>query len=119
MDTFSNGQFRPNTNITREDFARLLWLNTPLRQTLGATPRFSDVSGELAARAEVVTARGSNLRDYYTDGLSRVAVPEGLMSVSGTSFNRNGTVKRIEIAVALIRALAPWGWMPKPKLVEP
>lgn len=105
MDIFSNGQFRPNTNITREDFARLLWLNTPLRQTLGATPRFSDVSGELAALAEAVTARGSNLRDYYTDGLSGVAVPDGLMSANGTSFNRTGTVKRVEIAVALIRAL--------------
>ncbi len=105
MDTFSNGQFRPDMNVLREDFARLLWLNTPLRQTLGATPRFSDVSGELAALAEAVTARGSNLRDYYTDGLSGVAVPDGLMSASGTSFNRKGTVKRIEIAVALIRAL--------------
>lgn len=105
MDTFANGQFRPDYKLTREDFARLLWLNTPLRQTLGATPRFTDVSGELAALAEAVTARGSNLRDYYTDGLSGVAVPDGMMSASGTTFNPNGSVKRIEIAVALVRAL--------------
>ncbi|HEX4950013.1 MAG TPA: S8 family serine peptidase [Blastocatellia bacterium] len=105
MDTYANGQFRPDYKITREDFARLLWLNTPVRQTLGATSRFTDVSGELAALAEAVTARGSNLRDFYTDGLSGVAIPEGLMSATGTTFNPNGNVKRIEIAVALIRAL--------------
>jgi serine protease AprX len=105
MDTYSNGQFRPDYKITREDFARLLWLNTPVRQTLGATSRFTDVTGELAALAEAVTARGSNLRDYYTDGLSGVAIPDGLMSATGTTFNPNGNVKRIEIAVALIRTL--------------
>jgi serine protease AprX len=102
MDTFADGTFRPDSNVKRSDLARLLRLNTPLRQTLGATPRFNDVTGELAAIAEAVVAKGSTLRDYFTDGAS---APDGMMSAAGPSFNPNSTVKRIDIAVALVRAL--------------
>src|SRR5215470_16006235 len=58
MDTLANGLFRPNQNVTRAHFARTLALNTPLRQTLAATPRFTDVSGSLVGIAEAVTANG-------------------------------------------------------------
>ena len=47
MDIFADGTFRPDTNVTRADFARTLSLNTALRQTLGASPKFTDVSGDL------------------------------------------------------------------------
>jgi serine protease AprX len=98
MDTLSNGLFRPNQNVTRADFARTLALNTPLRQTLAATPRFSDVSGGLVGIAEAVTANGSTLRDWGF-------VPQGLMSASGSTFNPNGNVNRLDVAVAFVRAL--------------
>ena len=98
MDIFADGMFRPAANVTREDFARTLALNTPLRQTLGAAARFTDVSGSLVGIAEAVTASGSTLRDWNF-------APQGLMSASGSTFNPNGTVNRLDLAVAVVRAL--------------
>jgi serine protease AprX len=98
MDIFADGGFHPEANVTREDFARTLSLNTPLRQSLAATPRFIDVSGSLAAIAEAVTAGGSTLRDWNF-------VPQGLITATGSTFNPNGTVNRLDLAVAFVRAL--------------
>lgn len=98
MDVFSNGLFRPDDNVTREDFARLLVINTGLRQSLGVAPKFWDVSGDLAAIAEAVTAKGSNLRDWNFG-------PSGMMSASGSTFNPGGNINRLDLAVALARAL--------------
>jgi Subtilisin-like serine proteases len=98
MDTFSDGTFRPEDAVTRADFARLLVLNTPVRQSLGSTARFTDVSAELAPIAEAVAANGSTTRDYNF-------TPKGLMSVSGNQFNPDARASRVDIAVALIRAL--------------
>ncbi|HLM61687.1 MAG TPA: S-layer homology domain-containing protein, partial [Pyrinomonadaceae bacterium] len=98
MDTFSDNSFRPDTNVTREDFAGLLFLNTPLRQSLGSTAKFTDVTGPFAAIAEAVTAKGSNLRDYNF-------TPDGMMSANGSTFNPTGNVSRLDVAVALVRAL--------------
>jgi serine protease AprX len=103
MDTFADNTFRPDSNITREDFARILFLNTPLRQSLGSSPKFTDVSGDLGAIAEAVTSKGSNLRDYYTANMAQA--PAGMMSATGTTFNPAGTVSRLDVAVALVRAL--------------
>jgi serine protease AprX len=97
VDTYSNGTFRPNQTVTREDFARSLLLNTAIRQTLGASARFTDVSGDLRNIAEAVTANGSTLRDY-------TFVPNGLFSASGTTFNRTAAVSRLDLAVAFVRA---------------
>lgn len=98
MDILPGGLFEPDAGVTREDFARTLALNVPLRQSLADTPRFNDVTGDLAALAEAVTAKGSTLRDFdFT--------PNGLMSASGSTFNPAGTVARLDVAVALVRAL--------------
>ena len=98
MDTYADGTFRPNSIVTREEFARSLALNTSLRQSLAATAKFSDVGGDLLGIAEAVTARGSTMRDYDF-------VPTGMMSSSGTSFNPTGTVNRLDVAVAFVKAL--------------
>lgn len=98
IDTFADGMFRPNATVTREDLARSLAFNTPLRQSLGLTPKFTDVSGDFRNIAEAVTTSGSTLRDYNF-------VPTGLMSFSGTSFNRLGSVNRLDLAVALVKAI--------------
>lgn len=98
IDTYADGSFRPNQTVTREDLARSLVLNTSLRQSLGASAKFTDVSGDLARIAEAVTAKGSTLRDYdFT--------PTGMMGFSGTSFNPTGAVNRLDLAVALVKAL--------------
>lgn len=98
IDTLANGTFQPNAVVTREDFARTLLLNTPLRQSVGATAKFTDVSGDLKFIAESLTAKGSTLRDFdFT--------PNALLSASGTTFNPTGTVSRLDMAVAFVRAL--------------
>jgi serine protease AprX len=103
MDTFSDGTFRPDSNVTRDDLAQLLYLNTPLRQSLGAAPKFFDVSGNSAAIAEAVTAKGSTLRDWYTGESS--SAPAGLMIATGSTFNPAVVTTRLDLAVALVRAL--------------
>lgn len=103
MDTFSNGMFRPDSRVTRDDLAQLLYLNTALRQSRGASPKFSDVSGTSAAIAEAVTAKGSTLRDWYTSENSQA--PAGLMSFTGSSFRPTSYTTRLDLAIALVRAL--------------
>ncbi len=98
MDVLTDGLFHPDANVTRGDFARLLVVNTPVRQSRFATPKFADVSGDLAAIAEAVTAKGSNSRDWNF-------TPNGMMSASGSSFNPAGNVSRLDLAIALVRAL--------------
>ena len=98
IDTYADGTFRPDSIVTREDLARSLVLNTPMRQSIATTPKFSDVSGDLARIAEAVTAKGSTLRDYNF-------VPFGMMSFSGNLFSPTGSVNRLDFAVALVRAL--------------
>ena len=63
-----------------------------------ATAKFNDVSGDFARIAEAVTANGSTNRDYNF-------APKGLLSFTGTTFNRTGTVSRLDMAVAFVRAL--------------
>jgi serine protease AprX len=98
MDTFPDGRFYPNQTLTRGDFAELLYLNTALRQSVGAQPRFTDLSGSLSAIAEAVTAKGSTLRDFNF-------TPDPMLNVSGSQFNPAASVTRLELAVALVRAL--------------
>jgi len=98
MDTFADGTFRPDAPVTRDDFARLLYLNTPLRQSPSATQKYGDVTPDLAPIAEAVTANGSTLRDWDFG-------PAGMVAASGSAFNPTANVTRLETAVALVRAL--------------
>ncbi len=98
MDVFPDRMFRPDTDVTREDFARTLALITPLRQRLSDAPRFTDVSPQFAAIAEAVTFNGATLRDWDF-------APAGLLSASGSTFNPSGAINRLDLAVAFVRAL--------------
>jgi serine protease AprX len=98
MDTFADGTFRPDSNVTRKDFAELLYLNTPLRQSLGTAQKFTDVDPGFNALAEAVTAGGSTLRDWSF-------APAGMVSATGSLFNPNANTSRLDTAVALVRAL--------------
>ncbi len=98
MDTLSDGLFHPDARVSRGDFAQHLVLNTALRQSLAAAPRFTDVTGSLEAIAEAVTANGSTLRDWNFG-------PQGMMSASGSAFKPNLPISRLDLTVALVRAL--------------
>lgn len=98
IDTNADGTFGPEQIVTRGDLASSMLLNASLRQTLGSSPKFTDASGDFRNIAESLTAKGSTLRDYDF-------VPNGLISASGTTFNAAGTINRLDLAVAFIRAL--------------
>ncbi len=98
MDVQSDSLFHPTAQVTRGDFAQSLVFNTPLRQSLGNTPRYLDVAGPRAAFAEAATADGSTLRDYdFT--------PTGMLAASGSTFAPDSPVTRLDVAVALVKAL--------------
>jgi serine protease AprX len=103
IDTFADNSFQPDANVTREDFARSLSLNVPLRQSLGTTQKYADVTADFAPLAEAITAKGATLRDFYTSESS--SAPAGLLSADGSNFNPSGTVSRLDLAVAFVRAL--------------
>lgn len=103
MDTFGDNSFQPDALVTREDFARSLALNVPLRQSLGLAPKFSDVTAEFEPLAQAITAKGSTLRDFYTGESS--SAPAGLLAATDSTFNPGGQVSRLDLAVAFVRAL--------------
>jgi serine protease AprX len=98
MDTFPDGTFRPDSAVTRGDLAGLLSLNTALRQSLADAPLFTDLSGPAEAIAEAVVASGSTLRDWTFE-------PAGMMDAAPPSFNPGASSTRLQVAVALVRAL--------------
>ncbi len=98
IDIYADGSFRPNSLVTREDLARSLVLNTSLRQAIGASPKFGDISGDILNIAEAATAKGSTLRDYDF-------VPTGMVSFTGSTFQPTALINRLDLAVALVKAL--------------
>ncbi|MEK7854926.1 MAG: S-layer homology domain-containing protein, partial [Acidobacteriota bacterium] len=98
VDVYADGLFRPSSLVNREDLVRSLMLNTSLRQTIGATAKFSDISGDLLNLAEASTAKGSTLRDYDF-------VPTGMVSFSGGTFQSSSLINRLDLAVAQVKAL--------------
>lgn len=98
MDIDPSGKFFPDEPVTRGDLAGVLTLNSALRQSLGTSPKFSDLSGDMSRIADAVTADGPTLRDYDF-------VDAGLMNGSGNLFNPSARVNRLDTAVAMVRAL--------------
>lgn len=98
IDIYADGKFHPGDQITREDLGRSLALNSSLRQSLGASQKYTDVTGDLSRIAEAVTANGSTLRDYDF-------VATGSMTAPGNMFYPLKKADRLETAVALVRAL--------------
>jgi serine protease AprX len=98
MDTLEDGNFHPDDIVLRQDFADHLYLNTPLRQSLAASPLYDDASHSTRGIAEAVTAKGSTLRDWNF-------APAGMMSPISGAFKPQASITRLDLAVALVRAL--------------
>jgi serine protease AprX len=98
IDIYTDGTFRPEQTVSREDLARSLVLNAPVRQSIQTPAKFTDVSGDLARIADAVTAKGPTIRDYNF-------VPTGLMSHTGNLFKPADPVNRLDLAVALVKAI--------------
>ena len=98
MDVLSDGLFHPDDSVFRKDFARLLYLNTPLRQSLASAPKFTDLTADFEPLAEAVSANGSTLRDWDFS-------PQGVLPACGPFFRGSATIARLDVVVALVRAL--------------
>ena len=98
IDTYADGTFRPDQTVTREDFARSLALNVPMRQSIANTPKFADVSGDLGRIAEALSVNGSTFRDV---GFTSTAT----FASSGNMFNPANPVNRLDLAVSFVKAL--------------
>lgn len=99
MDVDYAGAFHPTKAVIRSDFLAALALNTPLRQPVYTT-NFSDVSPALQPLAHAVTAKGSTLRHFTYEVDALLTTASG-----GTQFKPSNTITRLELAVALVRAL--------------
>jgi serine protease AprX len=98
IDTDADGTFKPDAIVAREDLTRSLALNTSLRQVLGSSAKYTDVTGDLRLFAEYVTAKGSTNRDFDF-------APTGMMSASTMSFDPTGSVNRLDLVVAFVKAI--------------
>ncbi|MDE3244978.1 MAG: S8 family serine peptidase [Acidobacteriota bacterium] len=100
MDGYSNGTFKPDQQLSRAEMANYLTMGSAVRQSLplngGST--FSDVSAITRPFAEAVAARGASLRDLSY-------LQQGVMRTSGSTFNPNGSVNRLDIAYSLVQSL--------------
>ncbi len=97
IDTLGSGNFRPDRVLSRLEFARLLGLNTPLRQTDDDTT-WSDVHPNDLPVVRAVVAPGATLRQFdYTS--------PGLLALNNGAFDAQPRVTRMDTAIALIRAL--------------
>lgn len=98
MDTYENNKFYPDDLVSRGDLAGALMVNSSLRQSAGASPKFGDLSGDLSRIADSVTSNGPSLRDYDFAG-------SGMMGASGNTFSPLGQATRLDMAIALVKAL--------------
>jgi serine protease AprX len=100
MDTFADGLFHPDHSVTRLEFANTLALDTPLRQRLSNDTRpFGDVLASDMPLVEAVTYDGDVLRDWnFSQGPL-------LAPVSLHLFAPNDPLTRLQLAIALVRAL--------------
>lgn len=97
MDLQSDYNFYPSRLVTRADFAEALRVNTPLRQAVRPAT-LTDVSPAFRPLAQAVATKGSTLRHYnFTDG--------ELITPKGAGFQPTANLTRLELAVALVRAL--------------
>ncbi|WP_349409986.1 S8 family serine peptidase [Pseudalkalibacillus sp. SCS-8] len=98
VDAKADGNYKPDSALTRADLAKYLTMGAAVRQNLtGAS--FTDVKAADAAYVQAVTAGGAALKD--TD-LSDAGVM--LPTAEGT-FAPNQAVNRAELAYSLVQAL--------------
>ncbi|WP_442597069.1 S8 family serine peptidase [Neobacillus sp. D3-1R] len=98
LDGYSDGTFKPDQLLLRNELAKYLVMGTGIRQAKG-TGDLSDVSAADTPFVQAVLAKGASIRDHsYTENGVM------LLKVDGT-FGANGEVNRAELAYSLVQAL--------------
>ncbi|RLQ90976.1 S8 family serine peptidase [Planomicrobium sp. Y74] len=99
FDSNAKGQFRPDDKLTRADLATYLVMGAEIRQSLPASPSFTDTDSSVTPYAEAVTAKGAAFRDYSQ-------VSNGVMKTNDNgTFNPKGNVTKAELAYSLVQSL--------------
>lgn len=97
MDTLAKGKFQPATLMTRLEFAKVMADNSPVRQATHEA-NFTDVPAASQPLARAVAANGATLRHFeFKTG--------GLLTPTGTQFKPGANLTRLDLAIALVRAL--------------
>lgn len=103
IDGYSDRKFRPDSVLRRQELAEYLTMGASVRQSLplSGTPSFPDLStgSRWYPFAEAAVANGAALRDL---GQSQ----DGLIRLQSGAFKPNGSVTRLDLAYALVQALA-------------
>lgn len=101
VDSFADGNFRPNDALTRIDLAKYLTMGAGVRQylPLSGVPSFKDVKEADVAFAETVSAKGAALRDPGYDGKGV------LLPTADGKFSPRQSVTRAELAYSLVQNL--------------
>lgn len=97
VDGYADGNFRPDTALSRRELARYLVMGAGVRQSRPGAASFSDVAGADLPFVAAVTARGAALKD-------RVQSARGVLLATG-SFGPNQTVRRAELTYSLVQSL--------------
>lgn len=101
LDSYSDGNFRPDENLNRMELAKFLVMGAGVRQylPLSGTKSFKDVKESELAFAEAVAATGAALRDtsYTNKGV--------LLSTGDQKFSPKQSVTRAELAYSLVQNL--------------
>ncbi|MBM6619184.1 S8 family serine peptidase [Bacillus sp. RD4P76] len=101
VDSFADGNFRPNDTLTRIDFAKYLTMGAGVRQylPLSGVSSFTDVKGTDVAFAEAVAAKGAALRDTGYKGKGVI------LPTADGKFSPKQSVSRAELAYSLVQNL--------------
>jgi serine protease AprX len=99
FDGYSNGTFKPDAALTRNDLAKYLVMGGEVRQALPTAPSFSDVAEADAPFVEAVVTKGAAFRDG-----KQVQKGVILPKVSG-KFAPKDAVTRSELAYSLVQNL--------------
>ncbi len=101
VDGYSDGTFRPDSNLTRIDLANYLMMGEDIRQyqPFNGGNLFSDVSNDQALLVESVTAQGAAIRDLdqYYNGV--------MLPTASGQFSPGGVVDRVDLAYSLVQSL--------------
>ncbi|MGM0904513.1 MAG: S8 family serine peptidase [Bacillota bacterium] len=101
VDGHANGNFKPESELTRSELARYLVMGAAIRQSLppASNPTFKDVTAAEAPFIEAVAAKGAAFRDQKQQ-FKGVLLPK-----ADGKFDPKSSVSRAELAYSLVQSL--------------
>lgn len=99
VDGYSDGNYRPDSYLTRVDLAQYLVMGAEIRQALNVVPKFSDVKSDQTAYVEAVTAKGAAFKDF------KQTAAGVMVERANGKFSPKDAVTKAELAYSLVQSL--------------